>query len=197
MNKKLKNYAVLAASTIAILPSACKEEDINDVNIEDKTVNLTFTATGPSDEYSIEDSVDINNDGLFDFEVYTGGATYYDTFYGGAALIGKTTDNQLLTNDLVVDGDTSAFLTPKNSGDKINAASSNWLYYGYAGYTYGTDKKGIAGAGDKFIGFKFGLSDGPHYGWMKINLSTDYKTFKIIELAYHKTANTEIAVGAK
>ena len=32
---------------------------------------------------------------------------------------------------------------------------------------------------------------------MKVNQSSDFRTLKVIELAYHKNANTEITVGAK
>ncbi|HNF48147.1 MAG TPA: hypothetical protein PLF48_02125, partial [Chitinophagales bacterium] len=191
MNKKIKNYTALAAVSIAVLPMACKKDkdttSTNDENIIDRTINQTLTATGSASEFGVEDSIDINSDGIFDFKLNTGGGAYYGSTYGYGYIHSLRTNTDLLTENATFGSETVKVLKTQNSGAKINAASSAWYYYGFTGYTYtGYTSVGFAGAGDKYIGFRLGLSDGSHYGWMKVNQSSDFRTLKVIELAYHK-----------
>jgi hypothetical protein len=68
-----------------------------------------------------------------------------------------------------------------------------------------TAKKGVTSLGDfgftdgsdKLIGFSFLIGIEKHYGWLKVNVSSDLKTLTVKEGAYHKTAGTEIGAGDK
>jgi hypothetical protein len=198
MNKKIKQYSALAIATAAVLPMACKEEkEINSEDIIDIAINKVVTGVGTATDFEKIDSIDINNDDVFDFELSTAAGIYDGTSYAYTGISGKNISNNILTNNVVILGETLKIPIAKNSGDKINSSSTNWTKDAEVGLIYLGEEAGFAGDGDKFYGFKFSASDGIHYGWMKVNLTADYKTLTIKELAYHKTPNTEIAVGSK
>ncbi len=199
MNKKIKQYSALALATASILPMSCsKDKESNDVNIDDKTVNKVLNAVLISGtEFGKEDSIDVNSDGQFDFDLAVGTETYSSNTYGYSFIDGKVAGNQILSNNQTISSYTLPIVTTKNSGDKINSSSSNWENNSYVGYKYNSAQVGIAGGGDKLIGFRFKAGANTHYGWMKVNLSSDYKTLTIKELAYNKTPDAEIAAGAK
>ena len=173
--------------------SACKTEN-NDPLIEDKTINKTITTGGSSSRYGADDSIDVNGDGNFDFKFLFGAVSgVADTaFYGGACIKGD-----VLTYTQNLGTTTTVFTTVFNSGDKISPSSTIWNSFGFMAGTLETSSIGIAGAGDKLIGFRFSAVDGTHYGWMKVNIPDDYKSLKVVELAYHKTPDTEIEAGVK
>ncbi len=198
MNKKIKQYSALAIATAAVLPMACKKEkEINSEDIIDVSINKVVTGVGTATDFDKIDSIDINNDDVFDFELSTTAGLSYGTIYAYSSISGKNLSNNILTNDVDVAGETLKIPIAKNSGDKINSTSTNWTKDTEVGLIYLGEEAGYAGDGDKFFGFKFSASDGIHYGWMKVNLTADYKTLTIKELAYHKTPNTEIEAGAK
>lgn len=54
------------------------------------------------------------------------------------------------------------------------------------------------GVGDVFVGVRFIADDGEYrYGWIKLAISSDFKTIKIKEYAYHKQPNVAIKAGEK
>lgn len=173
--------------------SACKTES-NDPLIEDKTINKTITTGGSSSRYGADDSIDVNGDGDFDFKFLFGAVSGVTdtTFYGGACIKGD-----VLTYTQNLGTTSTVFTTIFNKGDKISSSSTIWSTFGFAAGTLGTTSIGIAGAGDKLIGFRFNAGDGTHYGWMKVNIAENYTSLKVVELAYHKTPNTEIEAGVK
>ena len=64
MNKKIAQYSALAATATMVMPLACtpdKNPSIED-NIEDTILNKTITSVGTPTDFSIHDSLDINND---------------------------------------------------------------------------------------------------------------------------------------
>jgi hypothetical protein len=197
MNKKIKQYSALALAAATVIPMACKKEEKNDANIEDKSINKIITAVGTATEYEKEDSIDIDGDGQFDFEFVVGGEIYDGTTYGFSGASGKKSGDDILALDQTFGPYTVPVAIAKNSGDKLNSTSTNWENFAYFGYKYGSQEIGFAGDGDKLLGFRFKSGVNTHYGWMKVNLAADYKTLTIKELAYHKTPNTEIEAGAK
>lgn len=94
------------------------------------------------------------------------------------------------------DNDTVYFTMAKDPCDIINS-NGIWYTYGFVGYKYNSGEHGNANGIDKLYGFRFKIGSATHYGWLKANLATNYKTFTIKEVAYHKTANTPIKAGEK
>ncbi|MBK6273579.1 MAG: hypothetical protein IPF58_02290 [Saprospirales bacterium] len=71
------------------------------------------------------------------------------------------------------------------------------LYAKYNGDVTYNFQNEFKGKGDKYVGVKFKIGSQFHYGWMKINLSTDGKSLNIIDVAYDNRANTPITIGAR
>lgn len=190
-----KNHRpLLLLSFIAIWVIACKTETTNDPLIEDKTVNKTIITGGSSSRYGADDSIDVNGDGTFDFKFLFGAVSGVTdtTFYGGACIKGD-----VLTYTQNLGTTPTVFTTVLNSGDKISPSSTIWSTLGFMAGTLETTNIGIAGSGDKLIGFRFNADDGTHYGWMKVNIPDNYISLTVVELAYHKTPDTEIEAGVK
>jgi hypothetical protein len=196
MNKKIKHYSALALATATVIPMACKK-DSNSADIEDKIINKVIGTMGDDSAFYGEDSIDVNGDGQFDFGFIAKGGNYYGP-YAESYGFGINVGNDFVTNEQTFGmGGDIYLVTPKNSGDKISSASSLWTYYGFLGFKQGPYEFGSAGSGDKSYGFRFKVGANTHYGWIKVNLADDYKSLTVKEYAYHKTPNTEIAVGAK
>jgi len=51
------------------------------------------------------------------------------------------------------------------------------------------------GAGDKFLGVKFTIGTGTHYGWMRLDMSANSDSLTIKDFAYESTANASILAG--
>ncbi len=51
------------------------------------------------------------------------------------------------------------------------------------------------GKGDKYIGVKFQLTDGTHYGWIKINVANQGSSIQILSYAYEQTAGNSITAN--
>ena len=84
------------------------------------------------------------------------------------------------------------------AAEKIST-QKRWTTYGYVGLKLGATITGIGNGADKYVPvivqnpstFKY------HFGWLRVNLSSDFKTFKVIDGAYNIIAETPIAMGAK
>lgn len=196
MNRKIKQYSALAVASASILPLACKKET-NSPDIEDKTINkLIKTFNIPPSSYFAKDSIDINGDGIFDLKFIIGGGVYITT-YANAYMEGISGRSEILSNSESFLGTSYFMATPKNKGDKINESAVTWKNYGLFGIKQNDNLTGIAGAGDKFYGFRFKNGVNLHYGWIKIAVASDFRSLTIKELAYHKSPDTEIEVGQK
>lgn len=53
------------------------------------------------------------------------------------------------------------------------------------------------GAGDSYIGFKIKIEDEYHFGWLRVNLSSDLKTLQIIDGAYQSEPDVPINAGTR
>ena len=198
MNRKIKQYSAFALVAASVLPLSCnKDVEENDVNIDDKVINMVLNAVTSGTSFNKEDSIDINGDGQFDFTLTIDGKVVGPDSYSYAVINGIKTGNHILSTDQTFGYYSIPFSTVKNSGDKLNSSSANWEIKSYFSYKENSSSLGFAGAGDKFIGFRFKAGANTHYGWMKVNVASDYKTLTVKEVAFNKTPDAEIEVGAK
>ena len=198
MNRKIKQYSAFALVAASVLPLSCnKDVEENDVNIDDKVINMVLNAVTSGTSFNKEDSIDINGDGQFDFTLTIDGKVVGPDSYSYAVINGINTGNHILSTDQSFGYYSIPFSTVKNSGDKLNSSSANWEIKSYFSYKENSTSLGFAGDGDKFIGFRFKAGLNTHYGWMKMNVASDYKTLTVIELAFNKTPDAEIEVGEK
>ncbi len=88
----------------------------------------------------------------------------------------------------------------KDEAPALFSTKREWTLFGFLLIKRGADVMGaFSGAGDKFIPLLFinTITSKKHYGWMRINLSSDNKTFKIIDGAYNLIPDVPLKMGAK
>lgn len=212
MNKKITQYSALAIAAAAMLPLSCKKDKTDDNGTDDpnitvRTLNLnvsdpdpTKRLSSPADELSY---IDIDNNGVNDFAA----AVYYYKYDANnidlySAIIDVSEDSTNKISSYLVLGDIP-MARAKTTSQTIDSSTPAY----YVGYTALYEKEDgtvkynfqneFKGKGDKYVGVKFKIGSDFHYGWMKINLSSDGKTLKIIDVAYDTRANTPITVGAR
>ena len=180
---------------LAVFISSCKVEEVDDQNIEFRSINKSVTSV-VAYTYA-RDSADLNGDGRIDIYI--------------AAAANPTADTALLFlsgNHAAVYVDStetySAFYYKaknlfKDQSPDVLSAKRQWWQNTYVGLRQGSTKKGYAGVGDVFIPFIFNKVGSPdyYYGWLRVNVSSDYRTIKLIDAAYHVLPDTPIKMGAK
>ncbi|MFN8283916.1 MAG: hypothetical protein U0U67_11920 [Chitinophagales bacterium] len=186
-----KSFFVLLLAMIAITLVSCKKES-DDPNITYRSINKTIEVnTIPGGKV---DSIDFDGNGVSDFYFFIAresSDTFAVQFEGHNAAFNL--DLTTLINSYYVVNEPSGGNTPV-----FVISDGNYNVEGVISYKFGSTEKGIAGKGDKIIAFGYG--SGPsevHYGWMRMNLSADYKTFKIIDCGFSTLLNTPIGLGIK
>ncbi len=187
------SFACMAAMLLLTLSSvSCKEEEQDDPNIIYRSFTKTVTST--LDREIRKDSIDINADGITDFLMLTVSTAAADTVITYA--VGNNTY-------WYVDSTQTYFVTNKVknmfSGEQpeLKSSKSEWYNFVFTGAKTGPQLRGYAGVGDVFIPILLIVSPNIHYGWVRINVSSDYRTFKVLDAAYHLTPDTPIKMGAK
>jgi hypothetical protein len=191
----LNKIYVLVIALLALAPMACKKET-NDPNIDDRTINKTYTATVSGSTFSRIDSIDIDNDGTVDmFFNHSGNDS-------SQIMVAVFKDANVLTETINIQGDMLPVSRSLPSGMLIDASSTIW-----SNTTYSSGKSirvgnlydfGFHGKGDVYWALQLKKSTGNYlYGWIKINLSDDHRTLIIKEVAVQKVLNKSIKAGEK
>lgn len=193
----MKTTKIITLIAIVILAISCKKEKQNDVNIDEKTVNISINA-GLSGKDTV---IDIDGDGYYEYNLYSnfpGGNNSnaqigINSYATGNFDLEFTTEVQGVINEI-----TKVF--PENS--EINASTGTWkadaIFYFYdAGIS--TAKLGFNDVGDKYIGVRYRnrmiSTTDYYYGWMKVNVSNQHNV-SIKGFAFQKQKNTAINAGA-
>ena len=193
----MKTTKIITLIAIVILAISCKKEKQNDVNIDEKTVNISINA-GLSGKDTV---IDIDGDGYYEYNLYS-------NFPGGNNSNAQIGINSYATGNFdlefstevqgVINEITKVF--PENS--EINASTGTWkadaIFYFYdAGIS--TAKLGFNDVGDKYIGVRYRnrmiSTTDYYYGWMKVNVSNQHNV-SIKGFAFQKQKNTGIKAGA-
>jgi hypothetical protein len=194
----MKRTKIITLIAIVILAVSCKKEkETDNPNINHRTVNLEMKVS--SYNADAEMSVDVNDDGMQDFEIeldlYKDAEDDYDYELW---LDYEQSGNEFLTQEI----NSEEYVKQLNKNDLISGGSSTW--YRYCNFfeiekSPGNpeEKFGFAGNGDILIGVRFLIGTELHYGWMKINASADYKTIIVKEVAYEIRPNVEVRAGEK
>lgn len=189
----LTHILILMAVITAFLGS-CKKEEADDPNIAYTAFNISFSNV---EGVTQTDSIDINQDGINDFTVISGFSGTGDS--AAAYMIG---DNAGVYIDSTVKyGSIIYKIIPLDKGQAAENISTqkHWAAFGYVGLKLGASIAGIGNGVDKYVPvivqnpstFKY------HFGWLRVNLSSDFKTYKVIDGAYNIIAEIPIAMGAK
>ena len=85
-----------------------------------------------------------------------------------------------------------------NSNSKIDSTSSIWSGSGILyRKTLSENLTAAVGSGDVLVGIRFVIDSKYHYGWMKLFVSSDFKSVILKEVAYKIRPNVEIRAGEK
>ncbi len=194
---KIAKIITLIALVLPAFISCKKEKESDNPNVNHRTVNLEMKVSSYNAESDM--SIDINDDGMLDFEIELD--LYRDSdneleYY--AEIDYEQTGNEIITQEI----DGYEYIKTLNKNDLISGGSSTW--YGYATiFELDRDpgnpeeKYGFAGNGDMLIGVRFMIGTERHYGWMKINAAADYKSIIVKEVAYEIRPNVEVRAGEK
>ncbi len=96
-----------------------------------------------------------------------------------------------------------ASFIPESANKYVKALNSNSIVSGGKQFSHNASTKNFfilsssnfPGKGDKYIGVRFKLTDGIHYGWIKVNVSSNGQSVTIISHAYNTTAGNSITAN--
>lgn len=196
MNSSSVSIARLIMSALllsSVLVLSCKKEEADDPNIEYRSINKSVTSVTAG--VASVDSFDINNDGKSDLNILAVANVTADSavlYIVGSAAAVYIDSTQTFASTYKIKN-----LYKDEVPEKLGTQRL-WGNLTYAALRRGTDKKGYAGVGDVFIPVFFRATTLKiHYGWIRINVSSDFRTLKVVDAAYHVTPETSIAMGAK
>ncbi len=193
-----KTTLLMAACLLAF---ACKKEDNNDPTITDRVVNKTITPIPVGPNFMISDYLDVDNDGKIDIN-------FFGQITDSTKTLTLKTDND---STLILSGYTPyasypGGIVPTTKDVAINTlvdvSSSYWIAVSYTALVSTKKTKeintGFHGAGDKYVALKLLKPSGQDfYAWMLINVSEDFKTILVKEVAANTTPNEGIKIGEK
>lgn len=180
-----------------MLFSSCKKEKL-DADCQYFEYNLSYTF--PNVDTNIVIDYKTQYSGVFEYLGFTyrnsdlSGPNLY--LRGGGMLYAYVPNSYILF-------DNSKALVPLIYNQKIDSTflfDFTTLYVAYNGYSSSETKYNLfSGKGDMYIGFKVKVGNwnslDSKYGWIKINLSSDGRTFQIINGALNKNINEPILAG--
>lgn len=200
LDEKIKQYAAVAVGVVGVTGASAQ------VVYTDVNPDAVLTAAGTA-----QFVVDFNGDVVADiaFLAFAGGYTTSDfggyqatvNYVGAAAAFppsaaatnawigaaANTPDN--LTNGSAV-GAGGAFLTGQGNlrlaFDVVYPASTSYNF---------TDTVGNFAGAEGYVGVRFDIAGAAHYGWVRVEVSSDATTMTIKDYAYNATAGTAINAG--
>jgi len=182
-------YAATAAGVLGVASNAEAQIVYTDlepdgINEDTEDINIGLGA-GPK--------VDFDGDG--DFEIVFG--EDLDRNYTIMARDTEAPDSLLGVMATLVPfgGALYAYPIPMNAGAVVQDGPD--LITGYSFFTFtftGSDPNLWIGAGDAYVGVKFQLDDGPHFGWVRVEM-TQAGRILVKDWAYETAINTPITAG--
>jgi hypothetical protein len=192
IQNKLKSYSALAGTIAASIASADAQVVYTDV-IPDTTVsNGGFY------------NLDLNNDAVADFQILQKSGLYYGYFsydvVGVYALGannavdtagGQGTAAAFIAGEVVdaslnwVDSTQMAAITPPTANALAAQVPAFAIYAG-----------NFMGQNGKFLPLRFDFGGGRYYGWVRLNVAGDAKSFTVIDYAYTNVLNSYSITGA-
>jgi hypothetical protein len=199
IQKKLKSYSALAGTLAAAIGSADAQVVYTDVS-PDSTLS-----TGES--YNL----DLNNDAVVDFQLLQRSGSYYSgaIIYDGVGAFAMSANNAIDTTGAQgsasaldagvridstmswVDSAAAASITPVPTANGLGFVASGLFSYS-GGY--------FLGQTGKFLPLRFDVTTGPdagrYYGWVRLSVAADAKSFTVIDYAYTHYLNSYSITGA-
>ncbi len=190
----MKRILIITVAILALGISSCTKSSDNNTTggIYNKQLNLSYTVIVPTQLYGfslLDDTTLAASDKIYLYLV-TNSFYLTGTFSQELAYTAGTNAERILKVYA-----TDEVISSANTWDDGNSGIITWGYRMSGG---NIDGNVTPGTGDKFIGIRLTLSDNKiHYGWVRLNYSSNGKTVNIVEYAYNKTANASIKAGEK
>lgn len=193
LKDKLKSYSALASAVFGT--AAAADAQLNYTDVAPDTV-LTIT-NNTLNAYE----VDFNNDNSVDVAIGTYGYLYgaYQLNYSFTILPNYT------TAVLATAGAYGGEVTGLANAAAISPASTDWTDYGTDSSSFLFNLAAATGLGplagtmatgsDQCIGVRFVAGANTHYGWVRIQISTDALTTTIKDYAFNTVPNTGLNCG--
>jgi hypothetical protein len=178
-SKKMKSYSALAGSVLAVSASADAQVIYTDV-APDSVVNAS---TGGFYD------LDLNNDGVADFRlatVFVSSSSYLFDYVFALPLQGVN----------AIDTVTGGYAAALNAGVDVCASSPfvDSISNPFAGLLaanvtlpYAFTVGNFIGATGKFLGLRFTETEDTYYGWVRLNVAADAKSFTVIDYGCKNT----------
>lgn len=200
--KKLKLYSSLAGTSILSIGTTNADIIYSDLSPDS-------IATGNNNATSEYFFVDLDNDGINDFQVgmYNAQTSASRTnTWNGVWASGINTSTMATGKNAIAYSGTSFSTNIQSAlttGDIIGA-SKNFYYYGVLGvqsyYSNGGGGYGsfgnFANQGDKYLGLQFYIGGNLHYGWAQVSVNASNLGYKLMDYAYQDCPNFPIKAGA-
>lgn len=197
MHKLLTSNIITIFLVISAIVGCKKEDKLNNTNIVVTSINSVTHLT--SDDTAVYKNLDIDKDGINDFLItmrYQNDIRLGENH--GVSVGGTIAGNAFLAHFGSVEG---YFVNALTTSDGIQSSSAIWMNEALASLYWTQSRvnniEGIDGKGNSIIGFRFLNDTDLHYGWLTLNVSSDYRTITILEAGYDKRPNTAILAGAK
>lgn len=180
LRKKLKSYSALAGTLAAAVGTSNAQVVYTDV-----APDVTMGAGGMF-------NLDLNNDAIVDFKILQ-----QSGLYGGYFSYDAVGAYALQANNAVDTSGGNGFATAFNSGATVDA-SLNWVDSAAAALISPPTANGLAlvvptlafydgnflGMSGKFLPLRFDVGTSRYYGWVRLDVAADAKSFTVIDYAY-------------
>jgi len=191
IQKKLKSYSALAGTIVAAVSSADAQVVYTDV-MPDSTVNNGGVY-----------NLDLNNDDVADFQLLQRSGTYggfasYDAV--GVYALGAT--NAVDTSgggggatamDIGVTIDATLHWVDSTEMAAISPPTANGLAISIPGF--GFAQGNFSGVTDKYLPLRFSNLGSTYYGWVRLDVAADAKSFVVKDYAYTDDPNHYSVTG--
>ncbi len=171
-------------------------------------LNISLVGNTKAYSYVWTKSVDLDQDSAMDFSFNLGiawsrGADFYqfttsiNALQTGGGTLSVWAPTALSGMPSAWVSNAMAIGTTVDSSKTTYANPSLPSTYAYSFY-FGARRGGtIIGKGDKYVGIRFVSGGQTYYGWVRINIPANSRTFNILDAAFQNIPGAPIAIGAK
>jgi hypothetical protein len=193
IDHRLKLYATAAAAAgVSMLALSQPAE-----------AEVVVTKTNVPINFGGQVSIDLNNDGINDFLLSNGGGGYDHSFWGTFVAVPQAGGKVMGGNRGILGPYASALMKGANIGPSAHFSSSGALgqitierSVGFVSASTFRSYYGKWAAVDRYLGVKFLIKGVPHYGWIRMTVTTPGRfTGTITEYAYETIPNKKVAAG--
>ncbi|MBN2016917.1 MAG: hypothetical protein JW794_02095 [Candidatus Cloacimonetes bacterium] len=194
LNKKLLKYSIAAGVVLTI--SAKAHADIQYTDIDPDKV-IPHAENFKTSDFLL----DLNNDGTPEFKIFQAFSSTYTLSYNYYFYSYNSVKAQPLNNGLSVInaiGD-NMYVAALNSDELISSQQNFGKKHFLGGLSYYlTSPIGEwPDNGKRFMGVKFKIGENIHYGWVRLDLPQNCRSFTVLDYAYEDKPGVAIRAGQK